>query len=103
MTDRFAFTYWPARKAWNAVCKQAGIYGAAIHDARHTFAVHAAQDGVPEARLQKLLGHAHPGTIRRYAMHAPDCAFRLDPTHKPSHNNARPNDGGSRSDCDRCS
>ena len=68
----FAFTYWTARKAWNQVCKAAEIYGATIHDARHTYAVHAVQDGIPEARLQKLLGHAHPGTTRRYAMHAPE-------------------------------
>ena len=72
-TERvFRFTYWPARKAWALVCKCAGIHGATIHDARHTFAVHAVQRGVPEARLQKLLGHAHPGTTRRYAMHAPE-------------------------------
>jgi integrase len=68
----FGFTYWPARKAWAATCIRAGIHGATIHDARHTFAVHAVQNGVPEARLQKLLGHAHPGTTRRYAMHAPE-------------------------------
>lgn len=49
-----------------------GIHGATIHDARHTFAVHCVQDGIPEARLQKLLGHVHPGTTRRYAMHAPE-------------------------------
>ncbi len=74
----FPFTYWPARKAWAAVCKKAGIYGATIHDARHTFAVHAVQNGVPEARLQKLLGHAHPGTTRRYAMHAPEQFLEQD-------------------------
>jgi integrase len=68
----FPFTYWTARKAWKGVCDAAAIYGATIHDARHTFAVHAVQDGIPEARLQKLLGHAHPGTTRRYAMHAPE-------------------------------
>lgn len=71
-TAVFPFTYWPARKAWSAVCAVAKIYGATIHDARHTYAVHAVQDGIPEARLQKLLGHAHPGTTRRYAMHAPE-------------------------------
>jgi integrase len=74
-TRVFAFTYWPARAAWKAVCKLAGIEGARIHDARHTYAVHAVANGVPEARLQKLLGHAHAGTTRRYAMHSPE-AFR---------------------------
>src|SRR5713226_2355975 len=68
----FPFTYWSARKAWNRVCTAAEIYGATIHDARHTYAVHEVQDGIPEARLQKLLGHAHPGTTRRYTMHAPE-------------------------------
>lgn len=68
----FPFTYWTARKAWNRVCDAAQIFGATMHDARHTFAVHAVQDGIPEARLQKLLGHSHPGTTRRYAMHSPE-------------------------------
>lgn len=68
----FPFTYWTARKAWRRVCNDAEIYGATIHDARHTYAVHAVQDGIPEARLQQLLGHSHPGTTRRYAMHAPE-------------------------------
>jgi integrase len=67
----FPFTYWPARKVWGRVCEAAAIVGATIHDARHTFAVHAVMNGVPEARLQKLLGHSHPGTTRRYASFAP--------------------------------
>ncbi len=66
----FPVTYWPARKAWRRICDAAGIFGATMHDARDTFAVHAVQDGIPEARLQKPLGHSHPGTTRRYAMHA---------------------------------
>jgi integrase len=74
----FAYTYWPARKAWNRVCDAAGIYGATIHDARHTYAVHAVQGGLPEARLQKLLGHAHAGTTRRYAMHSPEQFLEQD-------------------------
>lgn len=74
----FPFTYWTARKAWKRVCKPAEIYGATIHDARHTYAVHAVQDEIPEARLQKLLGHAHAGTTRRYAMHAPEQFLEAD-------------------------
>ncbi len=74
----FALTYWPVRKAWHRVCSAAGIQGATIHDARHTFAVHAVQDGIPEARLQRLLGHAHPATTRRYAMHAPEQFLNSD-------------------------
>jgi integrase len=68
----FATNYQAARKAWRHVCASADIYGATIHDARHTYAVHAVQSGIPEARLQRLLGHSHPGTTRRYAMHAPE-------------------------------
>lgn len=81
----FDFTYWPARKAWHRVCDAAGIDGATIHDARHTFAVHLVQDGVPEARLQKLLGHAHPGTTRRYAMHAPEQFLEADAERAAKH------------------
>jgi integrase len=69
-TKVFPVNYQAARKAWTQCCKRAGIYAATMHDARHTFAVHAVQDGIPGARLQKLLGHAHAGTTRRYAMHA---------------------------------
>jgi integrase len=71
-TRVFPVTYSPARKAWIRTCKAAAIKGATIHDSRHTFAVHAVQQGVPEARLQKLLGHSHFGTTRRYATHAPE-------------------------------
>lgn len=48
----FSYTYWTARKAWMRTCKGAGIANATIHDARQTFAVHAVQDGVPEARCR---------------------------------------------------
>lgn len=68
----FPITYSPVRKAWIHICAAAGIHGATIHDARHTYAVHAVQSGIPEARLQKLLGHAHSGTTRRYAAHSPE-------------------------------
>jgi integrase len=74
----FATTRWPARKAWVKACEAAGIVGATIHDARHTFAVHAVQRGVPEARLQSLLGHSHPATTRKYAMHAPEQFVKRD-------------------------
>jgi len=81
----FPFTYWPVRKAWSRVCKAAGSVAATIHDARHTFAVHAVQGGIPEARLQKLLGHAHPGTTRRYAMHSPEQFQDADADRVASH------------------
>jgi hypothetical protein len=50
--------YGTVRRTWRATCKLAEIAGATPHDARHTFAVHAAQAGIPIVRLQKLLGHA---------------------------------------------
>ena len=81
----FPFTCWPARKAWSRVCKAAGIVAATIHDARHTFAVHAVQGGIPEARLQKLPGHAHPRTTRRYAMHSPEQFQDADADRVASH------------------
>src|SRR5207248_8309638 len=68
----FPTSYGPTRTGWARICRAAGIFGATLHDARHTFAVHAVQDGVPEARLQRLLGHSHYATTRRYAMHAPE-------------------------------
>jgi hypothetical protein len=55
-SESSVYVLWPARKAWNCVCKAAGIVAATIHDPRHTYAVHADQGGVAEARLQKLFG-----------------------------------------------
>ena len=81
----FPFSYWHARKGWRRVCEAAGVFGATMHDARHTFAVHAVQEGIPEARLQKLLGHAHPGTTRRYAMHAPEQFLDADAARVAQH------------------
>jgi hypothetical protein len=47
-------------------CKAASIAGATPHDARHTFAVHPAQAGIPIVRLQKLLGHADATMTMRH-------------------------------------
>jgi integrase len=44
--------YGAVRRAWDGTCKAAAIAGATPHDARHTFAVHAAMAGVPIVRLQ---------------------------------------------------
>jgi integrase len=52
--------YGKVRRTWAAICRAAEISGATPHNARHTFAVHAAQAGIPIVRLQKLLGHADP-------------------------------------------
>ncbi|MGH7499465.1 MAG: tyrosine-type recombinase/integrase, partial [Gemmatimonadales bacterium] len=48
--------YGTLRRVWNRTCRAAKVAGATPHDARHTFAVHAAQAGIPIVRLQKLLG-----------------------------------------------
>ena len=56
----------------------AGISDATPHDARHTFAVHAAQAGVPIVRLQKLLGHATAAMTMRYMKHAPEAYVAED-------------------------
>ncbi len=49
-----------------------------LHDLRHTFAVHAAQAGVPIARIQKLLVHATVAMAMRYMKHAPEAYFAED-------------------------
>ena len=66
----------PAR--WDGACKAAGVAGATPHDARHTFAVHAAMAGVPIVRLQKLLGHATATMTLRYMKHAPEAYLDED-------------------------
>jgi integrase len=66
------------RGVWKRTCKAAGIVGATPHDARHTFAVHAAQAGVPIVRLQKLLGHATAAMTMRYMKHAPEAYLDAD-------------------------
>lgn len=70
--------YHAIRRAWKAVCAAAGVAGATLHDARHTFAVHAAQAGIPVVRLQKLLGHADPTMTMRYMKHAPEAYLDQD-------------------------
>jgi integrase len=70
--------YGTARRTWRAICKVAEIAGATPHDARHTFAVHAAQAGIPIVRLQKLLGHADPTMTMRYMKHAPEAYLDQD-------------------------
>jgi integrase len=70
--------YGTVRRTWQALCKAAGIAGATPHDARHTFAVHAAQAGIPIVRLQKLLGHADPTMTLRYMKHAPEAYLDQD-------------------------
>jgi integrase len=70
--------YGAVRRTWRAVCSGAAIAGATPHDARHTFAVHAAQAGIPIVRLQQLLGHADPTMTLRYMKHAPEAYLDQD-------------------------
>jgi integrase len=70
--------YGAVRRTWRAVCTAAAIAGATPHDARHTFAVHAAQAGIPIVRLQQLLGHADPTMTLRYMKHAPEAYLDQD-------------------------
>jgi integrase len=70
--------YEAVRRVWDAVCEAARIADVTPHDARHTFAVHAAQAGVPIVRLQKLLGHATATMTMRYMMHAPEACLSED-------------------------
>ncbi len=64
--------YSKPRRVWDRTCSAAGIEHVTPHDARHTFAVHAAQAGVAIVRLQKLLGHATAAMTMRYMKHAPE-------------------------------
>jgi integrase len=77
--------YGHIRRAWRAVCAAAGVTGATPHDARHTFAVHAAQVGIPIVRLQKLLGHATAVMTMRYMKHAPEAYLDQDAAAIASH------------------
>jgi integrase len=71
-------SYKVVRRIWDATCKQASIFRATPHDARHTFAVHAMMAGVPLPRLQKLLGHATAIMTLRYMRHAPEAYLDED-------------------------
>ena len=77
--------YHVVRRAWRAARKGAGIVGATIHDARHTFAVHVAMSGVPIVRLQKLLGHAEAQMTIRCMKHAPEAFLDTDAERIASH------------------
>lgn len=65
-----AACYETARAWWHRTCAAAKIEGATMHDARHTFAVHAVMNGVTIERLQKLLGHTTILMAMRYATYS---------------------------------
>lgn len=43
-----------------------GIHGITPHTLRHTFAIHALQDGASVAEVQQVLGHVSPSTTNLY-------------------------------------
>jgi integrase len=60
------------KKAWAAVCRNAGIAGVRIHDLRHTYASVLASSGLSLPVIGALLGHTQPATTARYAHLADD-------------------------------
>jgi len=79
-------TYDRAADVFRRACIRAGLHDGrkpprptvTLHDLRHTFGVHAAQAGVPIARLQRLLGHQTAVMTMRYMKHAPEAYFAED-------------------------
>ena len=70
--------YRAARRVFSRACRHAGLRSVTLHDLRHTFAVHAAQSGVPIPRIQKLLGDSTVAMAMRYMKHAPEAYFAED-------------------------
>jgi integrase len=58
------------KRAWDGVCRRAGITGLHIHDLRHTCATWLLMAGVPAEVRDEILGHGSSETGRRYA-HVP--------------------------------
>ncbi|MFI2703458.1 tyrosine-type recombinase/integrase [Cellulosimicrobium composti] len=54
-------------KVWTRAVRAADVGHVRPHDLRHTYASWLLQDGVPLARVGKLLGHVSPVTTQRYA------------------------------------
>jgi integrase len=55
------------KRAWTAICAQAGIENLRIHDLRHSYASMAISAGWSLAIVGRLLGHVLPSTTARYA------------------------------------
>ena len=60
------------RKAYEYVCKKAGIRKLRFHDIRHTFASHLVAKGIHLKVIQELLGHEDLKTTMIYAHLAPE-------------------------------
>jgi integrase len=52
---------------WNSLRKAAGLQQFTLHDLRHSFASHAAMNGVTMPVMSRLLGHALLESTERYA------------------------------------
>ena len=61
--------------AWAGIRGSAGLTGLRLHDLRHTFASHAAQNAETLPMIGKLLGHASMTSTARYA-HLDDAGLR---------------------------
>src|SRR5262249_56545924 len=55
------------RRAWEAICKDAGITNMRLHDLRHSYASVLANMGVSLQVVGKLLGHSKATTTQRYS------------------------------------
>lgn len=55
------------RRYWYRVCKECGLSGVRLHDARHTVATALLNAGCSLDVLQKILGHSSPKMTERYA------------------------------------
>jgi integrase len=55
------------RKAWEELCKSAGITGARVHDLRHTYASWLPSGGSSLPIIGALLGHTQAQTTMRYS------------------------------------
>lgn len=54
------------RQVWNETRQRAGIEDVRMHDLRHSYATHAALDGVSLSVIAQLLGHTNVWTTTRY-------------------------------------
>lgn len=55
------------RRYWYRVCKECGLSGVRLHDARHAVATSLLNAGCSLDVLQKVLGHSSPKMTERYA------------------------------------
>lgn len=54
------------KHGWNTLRKAAAV-SCRLHDLRHTFATHLAENGVPESTMLALMGHMSRAMLERYS------------------------------------